>query len=93
MNDKLKRLAERRKRLIDLAEMQRVAISQEVEPWRHALTNVDKGLAALRYLKNHPIWLASGASLLILAIGPGRVLKWLGQGLIAWRTLSQFRNR
>lgn len=93
MNSKLKELAERRKRLIEQADKQRMVLAQEAVPWRIVMARVDHGLAALRYLKTHPAWVVGGAAFLIFAVGPGRVWRWIGRGLLAWRTMSQFLIR
>ena len=47
MNEKLIRLAERRERLVAQAAAQRMALAQNIEPWRNPLARADQGLAAL----------------------------------------------
>lgn len=88
MNEKLTRLAERRERLVAQAATQRMALAQDIEPWRIPLARVDQGLAALRYIKSHPVWIVGGAALLA-ALQPRRVGKWLQLG---WVT-QQMRHK
>lgn len=92
MNKKLIPLAERRERLIAQAAAQRLALAQNIEPWRVPLARADQGLAALRYIKSHPGWLIGGG-LLLAALRPGRVGKWLGRGWVAWQMISKLRGR
>lgn len=92
MNKQLTRLAERRERLVTQAAAQRMALAQNVEPWRIPLARADQGLAALRYLKSHPAWIIGGG-VLFAALRPGSVGKWLGRGWVAWRMLHKLRGR
>ncbi len=92
MNDKLVRLAERRERLIAQAAAQRMALAQNIEPWRTPLALADKGLAALRYIKSHPAWIVGG-SFLLAALRPGRAGKWLRRGWVTWQIVHKLRGR
>ena len=92
MNEKLIRLAERRERLVAKAAAQRMALAQYIEPWRIPLARADQGLAALRFIKSHPAWLVGGG-VLLAALRPGRVGKWLRRGWVTWQILHQLRGR
>ena len=92
MNEKLARLAERRERLIAQAAAQRMALAQNIEPWRKPLARVDQGLAALRYIKRHPAWIV-GAAALLAALRPGRVGKWLQLGWVTWQMRHRLLDR
>lgn len=92
MNEKLIRLAERRERLVAQAAAQRMALAQNIEPWRTPLARVDQGLAALRYIKSHPAWIIGG-SVLLAVLRPGRAGKWLGRGWVAWQMLHKLRSK
>ena len=97
MNEKLIRLAERRERLVAQAEVQRIALAQNIEPWRMPLARVDQGLAMLSYIKRHPAWIVGGVALLA-ALRPGRaraagVGKWLTRGWATWQMIRQLRGR
>ena len=92
MNEKLIRLAERRERLVANAAAQRMALAQYIEPWRIPLARADQGLAALRFIKSHPAWIVGGG-VLLAALRPGRVGKWLRRGWVTWQILNQLRGR
>ena len=92
MNDKLIRLAERRERLVAQAAAQRMALAQNIEPWRQPLARVDQGLAALRYIRSHPAWIVGGVVLLAV-LRPVRVGKWLGRGWVTWQMIHKLRGR
>lgn len=93
MSEKLRQLAERRNRLIEQAASQRAALSQAAQPWRTTLEHADTGLAALRYVKTHPGWLAAGGAILMAVLGPARVLRWLGRGWLGLQMVNQLRNK
>jgi hypothetical protein len=92
MNTKLHRLAQRRERLVAQISAQRVALVEDIEPWRMPLGLADQGLSALRYLGRHPEWIA-GAVVLVVALGPGRAGKWLGRGWVTWRVMHRLSGR
>jgi hypothetical protein len=56
MNKKLRNLAERRESLVAEAAAQRLLIAQNIETWRTPLGLADRGLAAVSYIKSHPVW-------------------------------------
>ena len=91
MNEKLIRLAERRERLVAQAAAQRLALAQSIEPWRLPLARVDQGLAALRFVRSHPAWIAGGV--LLAAWRLGRAGKWLRLGLITWQMRPKLCSR
>lgn len=92
MSANLARLRERRERLVAQAAMQRKALAQDIEPWRIPLALADQGLAALRYVKTHPEWVV-GVVVLLAALRPRRVGKWLGRGWVSWRVMHGLRGR
>jgi hypothetical protein len=92
MNANLIRLAERRERLIAQAEAQRRTLAQDIEPWRIPLALADQGLTALRYFRSHPGWII-GVVVLLAALRPQRVGKWLGRGLVSWQVMHRLRGR
>jgi hypothetical protein len=91
MWDKSSRLVDRREHLIARVAAQRIVLAQNIEPWRPPLARVDQGLAAIGYLKRHPAWLIGGSALLV-ALRPGRVVKWLRRGWVAWQVVHQLRR-
>jgi hypothetical protein len=92
MNDKLTQLAERRERLVAQAAAQRMALAQNIEPWRIPLARIDQGLAAMRVIKRHPAWIV-GSVVLFAVLRPVRVVKWLRRGWVVWQMLPRLRGR
>ena len=91
MNKILIRLAERRERLVTQAAAQRVVLAQNIEPWRIPLALADQGLTALRYIKRNPEWIV-GVVVLLAALRPGHVGKWLGRGWVTWQVVQKLRG-
>lgn len=92
MKHKLPRLAERREFLVKQAAMQRIALAQGIEPWRTPLAVADQGLAALRFVGQHPAWVIAG-SVLLVWWWPGLGGKWLRRGWLAWQIVHKLRGR
>lgn len=93
MNGKLERLAIRRRTLVEQCAQQRATLSRSAAPWRNTLAQADKGIALLRYLRSHPIWLAAGGGLLLAMLGPGRVWRLLGRGWLGLQVLNRLRGK
>lgn len=91
MNQKLIRLIERREHLVAQAAAQRTALAGDIQPWRARLAVVDQGLAGLRFLKRHPAWLVGGV-VLVAAVRPGSVGRWLERGWLTWRIMVRLRG-
>ncbi len=92
MNGKLIRLAERRECLVTQAAIQRQVLAQNLEPWRMPLALADQGLTALHFIKNYPAAWVAGV-VLLAALRPGRVGKWLRRGWIMWQIMHKLRGR
>ena len=92
MNSKLTQLAKRRQQLVAQAAAQRTTLAYTLEPWRARLSLVDRGVAVLSYVRRHPI-LMVGASLLLAALRPGRVGRWLQHGLMLWQIGRRLRSK
>ena len=90
MNQELTRLAERRRRLVAQAAVQRTALAHTMEPWRARLALADQGVAAFRHVARHPALIAS-AALLLAALRPRRVGKWLRRGWLVWQIGRRLR--
>jgi hypothetical protein len=92
MNKKLRNLAERRESLVAEAAAQRLLIAQNIETWRAPLTLADRGLAAVSYIKSHPIC-AAGASLgLLTVMRSSRASKWFQRGWLMWQVVRKLRG-
>jgi hypothetical protein len=92
MTEKSAHLLEQRENLIRLAESQRTALAQNIEPWRLPLARVDHGLTMLRAIKRNPALIVGGVVLLTL-LRPFRVVKWLRGGWVAWQMLRGLRGK
>lgn len=93
MNSKSTQLAERRERLVAQAAAQRVALAHNLEPWRAPLALADRGVAAVRAIRQHPALLL-GAALVFAAIRPRRAAKWSRFLWVGWQVGHRvFRNR
>jgi hypothetical protein len=91
MSNKLHNLAKRREFLIAEAAAQRLLLAQHIEDWRAPLVLADRGLAALSYIKNHPVSVASAGIGLFTAAGSSRVGKWFQRGWLAWQIVRKLR--
>jgi hypothetical protein len=86
------RVLERRERLVARAAAEREALARDIEPWRLPLALADRGISVLRHVKRHPEWLV-GVVVLLAALRPSGVGKWLGRGWIAWQMMYTLRGR
>jgi YqjK-like protein len=85
-------LALRRARLVALAEDQRRRFAADVEPWRKPLSLADRGIAAARFIGNHPAWMV-GAAVAPMAFRTTPLGTWLRRGLAAFRVVRELRDR
>lgn len=92
MNKRLIELAERRERLTAKIELQRGELSRHVAPWKGVLSVADKGVEAVRYLRQH-LGLVAGAVGFFVALRPRRALAWLRRGWWAWKMVQKVRQR
>lgn len=87
----LSELAARREKLVAQAALQRAMLAQSLVPWPARLVWVDRGIAAVKYLRRYPAALA-GVGLLVAALRPLRAAGWLQRGFILWQVGSTLRN-
>ena len=92
MNRKLTRIAEQRSLLVARAAAQRTALAHNLAPWRARLALADRGIAAVRYVRNRPGLLVA-AALLLAALRPRRVGTWLQRGWLAWQIRRRLFGR
>jgi hypothetical protein len=85
------RIAERRAALVVTAEFQREALRRSVFVWSRPLTLVDRGLAAFRFVSNHPAWIV-GSALVSSPHSPGRLRSWLRRAFLAFKTVRRIRS-
>lgn len=92
MNNNLTRLAKRREHLEAEAQAQRLALADAIDGLRKPLDMTDKGLAVLRYIRNHPILVASGSSVMLSVFRLVNIRKWFRRGWLAWKTLQRLKK-
>ena len=93
MNEKLLKLARRREHLVLEAAKQRLQLAQAVEVWREPLALADQGLAAISYIKKHPILIAASSAVLVRLLRKSFIGKWLGRGMMAWQFVRKLQGR
>lgn len=92
MSERLIQLAERRATLIARAASQREVVARAANSWRKPLSIADRGVAAVRYLKQHPP-LLFGISAAIAVLRPRAAFRWSRRGLVAWRFTRNIRRK
>ncbi len=93
MNEKLLKLARRREYLVLEAAKQRVQLAKAVEVWREPLALAEQVLAAISYIKKHPILIAASTAVLVRLVRKSFIGKWLGRGMMAWRLVRKLQSR
>ncbi|CAN1515433.1 YqjK-like protein [Methylophilaceae bacterium] len=93
MNTSLATLAKKRQRLIEEAQIQRRTVADQLQAWHKPLGMLDYAINMLRYIRQHPILVASGGSALLSILKPNALSLWLQRGLLAWQILSKFRKK
>jgi len=93
MNNSLVTLAKKRQRLVEEAQMQRVVVANQLQAWHKPISMLDYAINMLRYVKQHPVLVASGGSALLSMFKPNALSLWLQRGLLAWQILSKFRKK
>ncbi len=81
----------RRKRLVAQSALQRATLTRCIAPWQPRLAWVDRGIAAVTYVRRYPVALA-GLGLLVAALRPHRAAGWVQRGFMLWQIGSSFRN-
>jgi hypothetical protein len=93
MNVTLVTLAKKRQHLIEEAQKQRMAVSDQLHAWHKPISMIDYAINMLRYIKNHPVLVASGGSALLSMFKPNALSLWLQRGLLVWQILNKFRKK
>ena len=83
MNKKLALLTERRQRLILQAAEQRIELAQKIAPLHQSIVFAETGLAAVQYVKKHPILMLGGTTLFAL-LRATRLGSWLQSGWVVF---------
>ena len=93
MNVTLVTLAKKRQHLVEEAQKQRMAVSDQLHAWHKPISMIDYAINMLRYIKNHPVLVASGGSALLSMFKPNALSLWLQRGLLVWQILNKFRKK
>jgi len=93
MNSSLDNLAKKRQDLVDQAQMQRLALAEQMQAWHQPISLLDYAINIVRYLKQHPLLLATGGSALLSVLKPSALRVWLQRGLLVWQLVSRFRKK
>ena len=72
-------------RLAERIAAQRIRLAGQVHDLQPLFSLADRGIAVVKTLRAHPGWTALAFGI-VLALKPGRMLRWLRRGAIAWRT-------
>ncbi|MDO8291814.1 MAG: YqjK-like family protein [Gallionella sp.] len=65
MKKRLAALAHRRLKLLEKIESQRMEVAGISQRWQKPLALVDAGVKAVRFIHNHPAWVAGGVAALL----------------------------
>jgi hypothetical protein len=84
MNPRLLELATRHGALKARIDVQRLQLAHHVEPLERTLSNGDKLVAGIDWLKQHPLAVGAGVTALVVA-KPKRAWRWARRGLVVWR--------
>jgi hypothetical protein len=82
-------IARRKERLIGRTAAQRAAMADAWHYWQQPAHVVDRGIAAARFLKSHPLLLGMGVAAAVV-LGRRNLLGWISRGWVAWRALRSF---
>lgn len=93
MNVTLVTLAKKRQHLVEEAQKQRMAVSDQLHAWHKPISMIDYAINMLRYIKHHPVLVASGGSALLSMLKPNALSLWLQRGLLLWQILNKFRKK
>lgn len=93
MNKKLRILAQRRERLVQKSAQQRVELAQAIEVWRSPLALADQGFSAIRYIKNHPFYVAAISAVLVKLVGKSLIGRWFYRAKIALQFLRKLQKK
>jgi hypothetical protein len=93
MSDKLQKLADKRQLLIAQAASQRLLLAQDSHSLHRPMAMVDKAVAALCYIKQHPIYIAGGGAALLSLTKLSGIGKWYRRGWLGWQILNKLRSK
>jgi len=80
-----------RARLVERIAQQRMRLAGQINDLQPLFSLADRGIAVGHTLRTHPGWTAAAVGI-VLALKPGRALRWLRRGAIAWRIWRWVRD-
>lgn len=83
--ERLADVVHRKERLVARAAEQRDRLADDLRAWQRPIEMVERGIAATRFLRAHPALVAL-ALVVVAVLGRRRLLRWLGRGLVVWRS-------
>jgi hypothetical protein len=92
MPDRLAQIHARRLRLVARAEVQRDQIAHDVAALGPAVRVVDRGVAAVTWLRANPGVLVIGAGVM-LVLRPRRTLRWSLRAFSVWQAYRRITAR
>lgn len=93
MHSPLVQLAKKRQHLVAQAQLQRLAVAAQLQVLHKPISLLDTGLNMVRYIKRHPVLVASGGSALLSMLKPSGLSLWLQRGLLTWQLLGRLRKK
>lgn len=81
----------RREQITSDIARQRIRLGTHYAGLAGAAGVAERGIGALTWLKNHPLYVG-GAAALLVALRPKRMFRLAGKGLAAWRTFTLVRG-
>jgi len=78
-------------RLVERIAHQRLRLAGQINGLQPLFTLADRGMAVAHTLRANPGWTAAAIGI-VLALKPGRMLRWLRRGAVAWRTWRWARS-
>ena len=91
MNPRLLELATRHGALKARIDAQRLQLARHAEPLERALSNGDKVIDGIDWLKQHPLAVGAGVTALVVT-RPKRAWRWGRRGFAVWRGWSSIKN-
>ena len=89
MQTRLIELHQQRGRLQERIAVQRITLSQQLEPLRDVFNIGQRATRAVQegkgFLRQHPLAIAAAVAAVVL-FKPRTILRWTRRGLLAWRT-------
>lgn len=88
MNSKLKNLLKHQSLLSEKIALQRASLEEIILPWQKPLSYLDRTIAAMRYVKEHPVFILGSLALL----AKNRPTRLGGLLWVAWSATKSIKN-